>query len=83
MDTGKNPWHIFPVANVQLHPTTEDSMAQPAQLDDLAAKHRALERIIAEEQEHLGSDDLKVAELKRKKLKLKDEIAGMEAETRH
>jgi len=58
-------------------------MAQPAQIEDLAAKHRALERIIAEEQEHLGSSDLKLAELKRKKLKLKDEIAAMTAETRH
>ena len=61
---------------------TEDSMAQPAQLDDLAAKHQALERLIAEEQDHLGSSDLKLAELKRKKLKLKDEIAEIEA-TRH
>ncbi len=58
-------------------------MAQPAQLDDLAAKHRALERLIAEEQDRLGSSDLKLAELKRKKLKLKDEIAQIEAETRH
>ena len=57
-------------------------MAQPAQLDDLAAKHQALERLIAEEQDHLGSSDLKLAELKRKKLKLKDEIAEIEA-TRH
>jgi hypothetical protein len=61
---------------------TEDSMAQPVQLDDLAAKHQALERLIAEEQEQLGSSDLRLAELKRKKLKLKDEIAEIEA-TRH
>jgi len=58
-------------------------MAQPAHIEDLAAKHQALERLIAEEQEHLGSSDLKLAELKRKKLKLKDEIAAMEAQTRH
>jgi hypothetical protein len=58
-------------------------MAQPAQLDDLAAKHQALERLIAEEQDHLSSSDLKLLELKRKKLKLKDEIAKMEAATRH
>lgn len=58
-------------------------MTQPAQIEDLAAKHRALERLIVEEQEHLGSSDLRLAELKRKKLKLKDEIAELEAETRH
>ena len=58
-------------------------MAQPAHIEDLAAKHQALERLIAEEQEHLGSSDLTLAELKRRKLKLKDEIAELEAETRH
>lgn len=58
-------------------------MPQPAQLEDLSAKHAALERLIAEEQEHIGSSDLKLAELKREKLKLKDEIAILEAETRH
>ena len=58
-------------------------MAQPAQLEELAHKHQALERLIAEEQEHLGSSDLRIAELKRKKLKLKDEIAELEQQTRH
>ena len=58
-------------------------MAQPAQLEDLSAKHQALERLIQEEQDHLGSSDLKLIELKRQKLKLKDEIAELEADTRH
>ena len=73
---------FYPLLTSNSRNLTEDSMAQPAQLDDLAAKHQALERLIAEEQDHLGSSDLKLAELKRKKLKLKDEIAEIEA-TRH
>ena len=58
-------------------------MAQPAQLDELSAKHKDLERLIKEELDHPGGDDLKVAELKRRKLKLKDEIAQLEAGARH
>ena len=59
-------------------------MAQPAQLEELSAKHQALERMIQEETERLGSNDLRVAELKRRKLQLKDEITSLEAKrTRH
>ena len=58
-------------------------MAQPAQVDELSAKHQALERMIQEELDRPGSSDLKIRELKRRKLRLKDEIAELEAKTQH
>jgi len=58
-------------------------MAQPAQVDELSAKHKALERLIQEELERPGSSDLKITELKRRKLRLKDEIAELESKTQH
>ena len=50
---------------------------QSHSLTDLEAKHRALEAEINEELQHPGSSDLKLAELKRQKLHLKDEIARL------
>jgi len=58
-------------------------MAQPAQVQELSAKHEALERLIQEELDRPGSSDLKITELKRRKLQLKDEIAQLRARTRH
>ena len=58
-------------------------MAQPAQLEELSAKHQDLERMIREETQRPGSSDIKISELKRLKLRLKDEIAEIEAGTRH
>ena len=52
-------------------------MSHDANLGDLEQQHHALEREIEEELAHPGFDDLHVAELKRKKLQLKDEIARM------
>jgi len=46
-------------------------------LDELEQRHRALESEINEMMAHPAADDLKVAELKRKKLQLKDEIARL------
>jgi hypothetical protein len=46
-------------------------------LDELEQRHRALENEINEMMAHPAADDLKVAELKRKKLQLKDEIARL------
>ncbi len=55
-------------------------MSLQAHLSELSAKHQALQAEIDEELAHPGSDDLHIAELKRKKLRLKDEIAKVEAE---
>ena len=52
-------------------------MAIQSHLAELEKKHRALEEEINEALTHPSTDDLKVVELKRRKLKLKDEIARL------
>jgi hypothetical protein len=49
-------------------------MTIQAHLAELQRKHRALEDEIAEAMTHPSTDDLKLAELKRRKLLVKDEI---------
>jgi hypothetical protein len=49
-------------------------MTIQAHLAELVRKHRALEDEIAEAMTHPSTDDLKLAELKRRKLLVKDEI---------
>ena len=46
-------------------------------LADLEQRHRALEIELNDLVAHPAADDLKVAELKRRKLQLKDEIARL------
>jgi hypothetical protein len=46
-------------------------------LVELERKHRALEREIQDALNHPSSDDTRLAELKRKKLQLKDQIARL------
>jgi hypothetical protein len=58
-------------------------MAVSAHLEELSQKHRALERKIEEEMARPGADTLKITELKRQKLKIKDEMAKLESKTRH
>ncbi|MBM3529596.1 MAG: DUF465 domain-containing protein [Alphaproteobacteria bacterium] len=45
-----------------------------AHLSELERRHQALEQEIADAISHPSSDDLKIAELKRRKLLVKDEI---------
>ena len=47
-------------------------------LADLEAKHRALEVEIEDALAHPSIDDTKIAELKRRKLLVKDEIARLQ-----
>jgi len=49
-------------------------MTIQAHLAELERRHRALEAEIAEAMTHPSTDGLKIAELKRRKLQLKDEI---------
>ncbi|HEX5931376.1 MAG TPA: DUF465 domain-containing protein [Methyloceanibacter sp.] len=49
-------------------------MALDARLEELSEKHRALDRKIEEELARPTSDDLQIAEWKRQKLRLKDEM---------
>ena len=52
-------------------------MSMQSQLADLEAQHRSLEAELSELMSHPGSDDLKIIELKRRKLHLKDEISRL------
>ncbi len=46
-------------------------------LTELERKHQALEREIQDALAHPGTDDMRLAELKRRKLQLKDEITKL------
>jgi hypothetical protein len=58
-------------------------MALDAHLVELSEKHRALDRKIEQEQTSLASDPLKIAEWKRQKLRLKDEMERLKHELSH
>ena len=58
-------------------------MALDAHLAELSEKHRALDRKIEEELAQPTADDLKIAEWKRQKLRLKDEIERLKHEMSH
>ena len=49
-------------------------MTIQAHLAELERKHRALDEELAEAMTHPSTDDFKIAELKRRKLLVKDEI---------
>jgi len=53
-------------------------MSIQAHLAELERRHQALEQEIVEAQMQLSCDDLKIAELKRRKLHVKDEIARLQ-----
>jgi hypothetical protein len=55
-------------------------MSLQSHLAELERRHQALEREIEEELVHPAGDDMRVAELKRKKLQLKDEIQRLRLE---
>jgi hypothetical protein len=50
-------------------------MAIQSHLVELERKHKLLESELREALKHLSTDDLRIVELKRRKLRLKDEIA--------
>ena len=52
-------------------------------LSELERRHGNLEREIAKERIHPATDGVKVTELKRRKLVLKDEITKLRNETLH
>jgi hypothetical protein len=54
-------------------------MAVEARLRELGARHQSLEKAIQDEMRRPSSDDLKLQELKRQKLKLKDELEALRA----
>lgn len=54
-------------------------MAQEIEVSELLKQHRDLDQKIDEALSHPGTDELEIAELKKKKLSLKDEITKLEA----
>ena len=52
-------------------------MAIESHLVELERRHQALEQEISEALAHPSTDDLKIAELKRRKLHVKDEISRL------
>lgn len=54
-------------------------MAVEARLRELGARHQSLEKAIQDEMRRPSSDDLRLQELKRQKLKLKDELEALRA----
>ena len=58
-------------------------MALDAHIVELSERHRSLDRKIEEELSRPAADTLKIAELKRQKLRLKDEIERLKHEVSH
>lgn len=54
-------------------------MSLQSHLVELEKKHQALEREIQDASLHPSSDELKLAEMKRRKLQLKDEISRLKS----
>lgn len=52
-------------------------MSLQGHLVELERRHEALKKEIQQEQQHPRSDESRLAELKRKKLQLKDQIARL------
>ncbi|MFV0473667.1 MAG: YdcH family protein [Pikeienuella sp.] len=55
----------------------ENRMSLSSHLVELRKKHASLEHRIEQELRNPGSDDLQIAELKKEKLRLKDEITRL------
>lgn len=51
-------------------------------LNELSSKHRAMEKELAEAMAHPGTTDSQLAEIKRRKLKIKDEITNVERQVK-
>ena len=54
-------------------------MSMQSHLAELEKRHQALEEELSEALAHPSTDDLRIAELKRRKLLVKDEIARLQA----
>jgi hypothetical protein len=57
-------------------------MSIQTHLEALKAKHRAYEAQLAEAVSHASTSDQQIAEIKHRKLQLKDEITAIEAKLR-
>ncbi len=55
-------------------------MALDAHVNELADKHRVLEKQIETEMARPSADDIEISKLKREKLRIKDELERLKAE---
>lgn len=55
----------------------EDAMSLTSHLQELRRKHDHLSTLVEQEARSPASDDLKIAEMKRQKLRLKEEMARL------
>ena len=53
-------------------------MALEAHVEELSAKHRNLDKLIQEEESHPSTDNLRLHELKRQKLIIKDRLTQLQ-----
>jgi hypothetical protein len=54
-------------------------MSMEARIRELSERHKRLDAAIAAELKHPAGDDVRVYDLKRKKLKIKDELVQLRA----
>ena len=52
-------------------------MAIEARIRELGSRHQNIDRAIQDEMKHPAHDDMRLRELKRQKLKLKEQIEGL------
>ena len=72
-----------PVAHSQIYVDLEEKefcMSRETHLAALGQRHDALDKEIAKELVYPAKDELKLAEMKRRKLQLKDEIAKLQCD---
>jgi hypothetical protein len=81
IDFGQMSWHNPRQLSVGILNRRVLPMSIQADLAELEQLHRALERELQEELAHPGSSDLRLAEMKRRKLQLKDRIERLKHDT--
>ncbi|WP_368661484.1 YdcH family protein [Paracoccus sp. (in: a-proteobacteria)] len=62
-----------------IHRTTakEDGMSVASHVEELRKKHQTLSEAVEKEQKRPGSDDIAIAQMKREKLRIKEEISRL------
>ena len=68
---------VFGLADWYRDGTLAESVAIEARNRELDARHKSLDDQISEELKHPGADELRVTELKRQKLRLKEEMESL------
>jgi hypothetical protein len=75
------PKRFCQTSDVRILTKEAASMSMQSHLAELERKHQALEEQLSDAMAHPSVDDITIAELKRRKLVVKDEIARLSHET--